>query len=55
MVRYRPVRGKLAGLAVCLACFGRPEDVAHVAAFLAAPQAGYITGQVVHVDGGMVM
>ena len=34
---------------------GKPEDVAKVAVFLASPAADYITGQVVNVDGGMVM
>ena len=34
---------------------GKPEDVAAAAAFLASEEAGYITGQVIHVDGGMVM
>ncbi len=38
-----------------LGAFGTPEDVAHLAVFLASKQAGYITGQVLHVDGGMVM
>ena len=38
-----------------LARFGRPEDVAKLAAFLASEASGYITGQVLHVDGGMVM
>ncbi len=32
---------------------GKPEDVAHVAVFLASEAAGYITGQVIHVNGGM--
>lgn len=32
---------------------GNPEDVAGVAAFLASESAAYITGQVIHVDGGM--
>ncbi len=35
--------------------FGSPEDVAHTAVFLASQKARYITGQVIHVDGGMVM
>lgn len=34
---------------------GRPEDVAGVVAFLAGPQAAYITGQVISVCGGLVM
>ena len=35
--------------------FGKPEDVAAAAAFLASEEAGYITGQVLMVDGGMAM
>jgi 3-oxoacyl-[acyl-carrier protein] reductase len=38
-----------------LGCLGQPEDVANLAAFLASPAARYITGQVLTVDGGMVM
>jgi 3-oxoacyl-[acyl-carrier protein] reductase len=33
--------------------FGEPEDIGHLVAFLASPQAGYITGAVIPVDGGM--
>lgn len=35
--------------------FGKPEDVANLALFLASDQADYITGQVIALDGGMVM
>ena len=34
---------------------GEPEDVAETVIFLASKSAQYITGQVIHVDGGMVM
>jgi len=35
--------------------FGTVEDVARAVAFLASDEAGYITGQVLCVDGGMAM
>lgn len=38
-----------------LGSFGKPDDVANLAVFLASEQAGYITGQVICVDGGMAM
>lgn len=38
-----------------LGSFGKPEDIANLAVFLASEQANYITGQVIHVDGGMAM
>ena len=44
-----------AAAGIPLGAFGKPEDVAAAAAFLASDEAGYITGQVLHVDGGMVM
>ena len=34
---------------------GRPSDVAHAVAYLASPQAAYVTGQELHVNGGMFM
>ncbi len=47
-------RAALVG-AVPLARLGSPEDIAHAVAFLASPQAGYITGETLHVNGGMYM
>jgi 3-oxoacyl-[acyl-carrier protein] reductase len=38
-----------------LARFGKGEDIANAAIFLASPESGYITGQVIHVNGGMYM
>ncbi len=35
--------------------FGEPDDIAAVVAFLAGPSSGYLTGQVICVDGGMAM
>jgi len=34
---------------------GKPQDIAHAVAFIASPEAGYITGQEIHVNGGMYM
>lgn len=38
-----------------LAKLGQPEDVAKAVAFFASSNANYITGQTLHIDGGMVM
>jgi 3-oxoacyl-[acyl-carrier protein] reductase len=38
-----------------LSRFGTPEEVARAVAFLAADDSAYITGQVIHVNGGMLM
>ena len=35
--------------------FGKPEDIAHAALYLASPGARYVTGQVLAVDGGLAM
>ena len=40
---------------VPLGCFGKPSDIAHAVAYLASPQASYVTGQELHVNGGMLM
>ena len=34
---------------------GQPDDIAHAVAYLAGPGAGYVTGQELHVNGGMFM
>jgi 3-oxoacyl-[acyl-carrier protein] reductase len=34
---------------------GKPADIAHAVAWLASPQAGYVSGQEIHVNGGMYM
>lgn len=41
--------------AIPLARFGEPEDISGVVTFLASEKSGYITGQTINIDGGMVM
>ena len=38
-----------------LGALGKPEDIANLVVFLASSKADYITGQVINIDGGMVM
>ena len=40
---------------IALGRLGEPADIAHAVAFLASPYAGYITGETLHVNGGMYM
>ena len=40
---------------IALGRLGAPEDIAHAVAFLASPHAAYITGETLHVNGGMHM
>ena len=46
---------KAMGEQIPLKRFGRTEEVAEAAVFLASDRAAYITGQVINVDGGMAM
>ncbi|MBP3927861.1 MAG: 3-oxoacyl-[acyl-carrier-protein] reductase [Clostridium sp.] len=46
---------KSMGAQIPLKRFGKTEDVAEMAAFLASDKAAYVTGQVICVDGGMAM
>jgi 3-oxoacyl-[acyl-carrier protein] reductase len=56
MTRELPEAQKQALLGqIPLARLGTPEEIAHAVAFLASPGAAYITGETLHVNGGMYM
>ena len=56
MTRELPEDAKNAMLGqIALGRFGEPADIAHAVAFLAGPNAAYITGETLHVNGGMYM
>ncbi|MCI0498952.1 MAG: 3-oxoacyl-[acyl-carrier-protein] reductase [Planctomycetales bacterium] len=56
MTQTLPEPVKEAAMAVIpMKRFGKPEEIARAVAFLASDDAGYITGQVLCVDGGMAM
>ena len=55
--RYGMTEAELAarGAAMPLGRLGRPEDIAEVAVFLASEKSAFMTGQIVHANGGMFM
>jgi 3-oxoacyl-[acyl-carrier protein] reductase len=56
MTRALPEAQRAALLArIPLGRLAAPDDIAHAVAFLASPRAGYITGETLHVNGGMYM
>ena len=56
MTRDLPEEGKAAMMAnIALGRLGQPADIADAVAFLAGPAAAYITGETLHVNGGMYM
>ncbi|AKU49340.1 3-oxoacyl-ACP reductase FabG [Xanthomonas arboricola pv. juglandis] len=56
MTKALPDEAKAALLQqIALGHLGQPDDIANAVAFLAGPSAGYITGETLHVNGGMYM
>ncbi len=54
-VKLPPEQQKILLGQIPLGHLGKPQDIAHAVAFVASPQASYITGQEIHVNGGMYM
>lgn len=50
-----PKQVEVIAAAIPAQTFGKPEDVAAAVVFLASSEAAYITGETIHVNGGMVM
>jgi NAD(P)-dependent dehydrogenase (short-subunit alcohol dehydrogenase family) len=47
-------RDRMTGL-IPMARMGQPDDISGIVAFLLSPEASYITGQLIHVDGGLTL
>jgi len=54
-VKHFPLPPEVLAKKIPLGRIGRPEEVAFVVSFLASERAGYITGQVIRVDGGLLI
>jgi 3-oxoacyl-[acyl-carrier protein] reductase len=50
-----PEQNKALTAQIPLGHLGQPSDIAHAVAYLASPEASYVTGQELHVNGGMYM
>jgi 3-oxoacyl-[acyl-carrier protein] reductase len=50
-----PKQVEMIAAAIPAQTFGKPEDVAAAVVFLASGEAAYVTGETIHVNGGMIM
>ena len=50
-----PKQVEVIAAAIPAQTFGKPEDVAAATVFLASGEASYVTGETIHVNGGMIM
>jgi 3-oxoacyl-[acyl-carrier protein] reductase len=50
-----PKQVEVIAAAIPAQTFGKPEDIAAAAVFLASDEASYVTGETMHVNGGMIM